>query len=210
MVMLAVATAQQQPSAHGTIYGTVIRQDGEPARRIALEAQPLGVYVFAGVLPRTETNDAGQYRFQGLPWWDRYTVYAEDEKAGYSRISTGPAGDSHPAQVEITPQQPKAEFNFTLPRKAGFIQIKLRNRRSSEIIRGMVIEVMTMEKPDSLLFSMSCYSNHVLLVPPDRNLLLHVKSEGFREWDESHASGKPINVPSGSTLALDVQLDPAI
>jgi hypothetical protein len=46
------------------------------------------------------------------------------------------------------------------------------------------------------------------LVPPDRNLLLHVTANGFREWDESVGRGKPINVPSETTLTLNVQLDP--
>jgi hypothetical protein len=56
---------------------------------------------------------------------------------------------------------------------------------------------------------MSCDSDRIVLVPPDRNLLLHVKSDGFREWDESIGTGKPVNVPSGNRVTLDVQLDPS-
>jgi hypothetical protein len=79
----------------------------------------------------------------------------------------------------------------------------------------MTIAVMPMEKPDARLFTdprvftMSCYSDHVILISPSENLLLHVKSDGFREWDESVGKGKPVNVPSGSLLTLNVQLDPA-
>ena len=59
------------------------------------------------------------------------------------------------------------------------------------------------------LFTMSSYSDHVILVPPDKNLLLHVSSDRFREWDESAGMGKPMFLPSGNRLTLDVQLEPS-
>ena len=208
LVAFSAAQDHQQRTPKGLIYGIVIGQDGEPAKGLGLRAEPLGV-VFDAALPHTKTNDKGEYRFENLPWWGRYTVYANDEEAGYSDISTGPAGNSHPAEVEITPEHPKAEFNVSLPPKAGFIEIHLTNRRNGAVISGMVVAVMPMETPDSPLFTMSCYSDHVILVPPEKNLLLHVKSNGFREWDESVATGKPLNVPSGGRLTLDVQLDPS-
>ena len=49
----------------------------------------------------------------------------------------------------------------------------------------------------------------MILVAPSENLLLHVKSDGFNEGNESVGKGKPLNVPSGGLLTLDVQLDPA-
>jgi len=210
LLLLTVATAQlrQQPTLKGTIYGIVVGQDGEPAKGLGLTAEPLGV-ALAAVLPQAKTNDKGEYRFENLPWRGRYTVYANDEEAGYSDISTGPAGNSHPAEVEITPEHPKAEFNISLPPKAGFIEIHLTNRRNGAAISGLRVAVTPLEKPEPPLFTMSCYSDHVILVPPDTNLLLHVKSDGFREWDESIGTGKPLNVPSGSRLTLDVQLDPS-
>ena len=69
--------------------------------------------------------------------------------------------------------------------------------------------VMLMGHPESSLFTMSCASNHVVLVPADKNLLLHVTSFGFREWDESVGKGKPLHLPSGTRLTLAVQLEPS-
>jgi hypothetical protein len=68
---------------------------------------------------------------------------------------------------------------------------------------------MPQESPASPVLTMSCYSNHVILIPPDKNLLLHITSGGFREWNESIGKGKLIHLASGSHLKLDVQLDPA-
>ena len=78
LLLLCTSVAQQQPQPNGVIYGAVIAQDGKPAKGIDLVASPLGVGL-GTILPRTRSNDAGQYRFDNLPWWGRYRVDAEDE-----------------------------------------------------------------------------------------------------------------------------------
>jgi hypothetical protein len=50
------------------------------------------------------------------------------------------------------------------------VQIHLTNQRSGGGISGMRVAVMSMENPDSPLFAMSYSSNHVILVPPDKDL----------------------------------------
>ena len=207
LLVTAVAQQHDRPVPEGVIYGIAIGQDGQPAKGIELNAQPLGVLVFRTMLAHSRTNDAGEYRFENLDW-GRYTVYAEDEKAGYSSISNGPSGNSSPSEVELTPARPEAEFKVYLPPKAGFLQIHLTDRRTGGAIAGVQVAVMPMENPGSPLFTESCGSTHVILVPPDKNLLLHVTSEGFREWDESVGKGKALHLPSGTRLRLAVQLEP--
>jgi hypothetical protein len=68
---------------------------------------------------------------------------------------------------------------------------------------------MAAENPVSPLFTTSCYSTRVILVPPEKSLLLHVASDGFREWDESVGKGRPLRLASGTRLTLDVQLEPS-
>lgn len=79
----------------------VTDHDGQPAKHIALVAEPVGVGLGA-MLPHTRTDDEGKYRFEDVPWWGTYTLYAQDEDAGYSDISTSPAEDSAPPRVEIS------------------------------------------------------------------------------------------------------------
>jgi hypothetical protein len=116
LCLLADAVAQQQGETppNGTIYGSVIGEDGKPAKGIALVAGPLGVGLGTR-LPSTKSNDAGEYRFSNLPWWGRYSVYAEDDDAGYSPFSTG-LGDNDPSEVELICHASKSSLVPTLMR----------------------------------------------------------------------------------------------
>lgn len=208
LAIVAVAQQQEQEPANGVIYGVAVGQDNLPAKGIRLTAMPLGV-ALAAPLPHTTTNDKGEYRFEHIPWWGRYTVYADDLEAGYSIFSTGPAGDSHPVEVELTRENREAELNLQLPPKAGRVAIHLTNRSTGAVIPAMRVALMHPDRPESELFSTSCLSSDVVLVPPNKDLLLHISSDGFREWDESVGEGRLIHVASGTRLSLTVQLDPA-
>lgn len=81
-----------------------------------LTASPLGVRV-GRMLPHTKTDQHGKFRFADIPWWGRYTVFADDEKAGYSQFSNGPNDPASTKEVTLSPKQPGAEFNLFLLRR---------------------------------------------------------------------------------------------
>ncbi|MFZ0742865.1 MAG: carboxypeptidase-like regulatory domain-containing protein [Terracidiphilus sp.] len=202
-----MAQNQAESPNTGLIYGTATAQDGLPAKGLILNAEPLGV-VLAMALPWTKTDDKGVFRFEHLPL-GRYTVYAEDKEAGYSIFSTGAGGVGRPPEVELTAGHPKAEFNVHLPAPAGFLLFHLTNRRTGAPISGIEVTVMSEEIPPKTIFSGGCPSSQAVLVPSDKDLLLHVTSWGFLEWEESVGAGKPIHIAPGNRLTLDVQLEPA-
>lgn len=191
----------QQRKGTGVIYGTVVSQNQQPGKHITLYAEPLGV---SRQYPSTISNDDGHYRLENLPW-GTYKVYAEDDEAGYLR-EVDDDNQSQPS-VKISRNYPQAEFRVVLPAKAGVVQIQLTNRRTGAVIPWMWLTVTTSTDP---LHSdnHSCESSELTLVPPDRNLILHITAKGFREWDESSGKGKLIFVPSGTRLTMAVQLDP--
>jgi len=200
----ALAQSQNGIPANGTIHGVVVDRDGLPAKNIGLTAQPLNAPL-STVLPHTKTNDAGEYRFEHVPWWGKFTVFANDEDAGYSRILLGPDIPS----VEISTAHPDAQLNLKLPPKAAFLDINLTNAKTGAVIPGMEVAVMAADKPQALLFSISCSSRKSILLPPDKDLVVHISSDGLGEWSESAGRGKPLRVASGERLALDVKLQPA-
>jgi hypothetical protein len=204
-VLPAVAQNEAVSPKVGAIYGTVTAQDGLPAKGLILNAEPLGV-VLAMALPWTKTNDKGVFRFEHLPL-GRYTVFAQDKEEGYSSFSTG-VGGTHPPEVELTTEHSEAEFSLRLPPKAGFLLFHLTNQRTGAAISGVEVTVMLAESPPKLIFSSGSSSSRAILVPSDENLLLHVTSWGFREWDKSVGDGMPIRIAPGNRLTLDVQLVP--
>ncbi len=208
LLTLSAAKQDSRARAHGAIHGTVIDHDGQFAKNIGLEACPLGVPLGA-VLPRTRTNGKGEYRFGDIPWWGMYTVYAEDEETGYSNLSTGRAEPGRLPEVELSQDHPEANLDLRLPAPAGFLRIHLTNRKTGDEIDGVQITVNSAEPTPSFLFSQSCYSNRVILIPPDKDVLIHVTSSGFREWDQSIGRGMPMRIASRSHMRLEVQLEPA-
>ena len=102
--------------------------------------------------------------------------------------------DGQAAEVELAPEHPEAEFRVYLPPKAGVLQVRLTNRKTGNAISAMRIALMSAALPVSPLFTMSRSSKQVVLIPPETNVLLHVTSDGFRDWAESTGKGKPIHL----------------
>ena len=209
-LLLASAVAERpgHEPARGSIYGVVINQAGQSAQGIALKAKPLGV-ILATALPETRTDQDGKFRFVKLPWWGRYTVFADDLEAGYSEYATRPQESKRLQEVTLSPEHPKAEFNFRLQPQAGFLHVQLKNSKTGQTIPGIEVDVRSAENPDQRLFGIGCYSDRPILVPSDRDLLLHITSWGFKEWSESVGQGKAIRIPPGVRMALEVQLEPS-
>lgn len=210
LVCLTSVAAQNQVQSpyKGVIYGTVINQDGTPAKGLTLNALPLGV-ALGMPLPWTKTNDAGAYRFERLQW-GRYTVFAEDKEAGYSMFSTGAGGAAgHPPEVELTAEHPEAEFTVHLPPPAGLVLFHLTNRSTGTPITGVEVTVMSEDITLKTIFSGGFSLPQPILVPSDKDLLLHVTSWGFKEWEQSVGAGKHIRIAPRNRLTLDVQLNPS-
>jgi hypothetical protein len=110
--LLLVSAVAQQRKGTGVIHGTVVAQNGQPAKRLTLFAEPLDV---GGQFPSTKSNSRGEYRFEKLPW-GRYRVVAEDDSAGYSAEAVD---DRTQPSVEISRDHPEAAFLVVLPSKAG-------------------------------------------------------------------------------------------
>jgi hypothetical protein len=206
LVAAAVGQPPNQKSATGVIYGIVIGPEGNPAKGISLTACPLGV-ALGTILPRTRADQHGNYRFENISRWGRYTVYADDLDAGYSPFSTG--SGSNRTEVDLSPEHAEAQLNLRLPPRAGFLQIYLTNKKTGAIIPELRVTLRSAEEPGKLLFSESCSSSQAILLPRDKDLLLHVTSSGFREWDETSGRGKRIRARSGSQLKIGVVLEPS-
>ena len=135
------------------------------------------------------TNQAGEYRFQHLPLGRKYSVFSMKAKMEYPSFSPPPAGI-----VDLTADRPEAELRVDLPPKVGILMIHLTDRKTGEVIPRVLVKVRVPDAPDSRWSDVwadgsNClfYPDCAIPVPPDKQLLVHVSSTGFHEWDESAA-----------------------
>jgi hypothetical protein len=128
----------------------------------------------------------------------------------YPRFSPPP-----PAIVELTIDHPNAELRVDLPPKVGILTIHLTDRTTGAFIPRGLVKMKVADAPDSQWSELWVDSSNCLFfpdctipVPPDKQLLVHVSSAGFKEWDESAEKGKLLLVQPGARLTWDVQLEP--
>ncbi len=125
-------------------------------------------------------------------------------------------GPDSSGEAELTPEKPNAEVRIVLPPKAGFLDIRLTDRTTGAAIRKVSVKVTLADDPDKS-FEMTLnrpvctlvpHNSCAILIPPDKPVLVHVWSEGFREWNESAGTGKPLRIATGDQVIWDVQLEP--
>jgi hypothetical protein len=188
----------------GVIYGVAIGQDDQPAKGVGvtLHRDVPGLQALPSWSRQVKTTPAGEYRFEHLEV-GRYIVFVYDEDAGYIDFQT--SGASRAVKVDLTDGQPEARVRVYLPPRAGFLDIDLTNQQSGAPVSGIQLDLTW---AGSLEKIRSAKNPHLFLVPPDTDVLLHVSSPGFREWQESVGTGKSVCLPSGTRLKLDVRLEP--
>jgi hypothetical protein len=153
-----------QPAPKGVLYGTVFDPNGQPAKHLSLEAEPLSVGV-SFMPPTTLTDENGIYRFENLFAWGRWTVYAVDEEQGYSYYTASYSLSGPAPQVSISPQHPEAKFDIHLPPKSGFLLIHLSNQKTGSLIQAIEVKVASQLDPAHPILTMSYLSTRALLIP---------------------------------------------
>jgi hypothetical protein len=210
-LLTTASFAQQRDDANpgGAIYGVAIDWDGRPAKGIKLVAalqtaaqvEPVSAHLHA------TTNESGEYHFENLGV-GTYMIFPDDEEAGYDLFMTAKEDSIYFVIVRLTAEQPKVELRVHLPPQDAFLEVHLTNQKNGAPIEAIEFELHRTDERRSTAYKISSVENLVFLIPPDRDLLLHVSSPGFREWQESVGSGRPIRLTPGARLRLDVQLVP--
>jgi hypothetical protein len=194
----------------GTIYGVVIDPDGHPAKGMRLTAVMQCPGTCSYWTSETVTSQGGEYHFRPLPLGRKYRVFSRKADMEYPRFSPPPT-----AIVELTVDHPNVELRVDHPPKVGILTIHLTDRTTGTVIPRVLVKVEVPDAPDARWSEVWADSSNCLFfpdcaipVPPDKQLLVHVASTGFREWDESVGKGKLLLVQSGTRLTWDIQLEP--
>jgi hypothetical protein len=203
---------QQGANCKGEVHGIVFGQDGKPWSGVGLVLEPTGDFDY--LLPRTKSDEHGQYRFEEVPCGE-WGVYVEDKDAGYPRsgryVNWFLYGIWSP-KVKITEKKLEGELDVIAPPRPGIVELHVKNASTrAEITRNEVRLKVSRKRwmqssCDESEFA-SC-ENSSYLVPPNQNVILHIKSPGFREWKESAGHGKLIHLSAGEVMKLEIELTP--
>jgi hypothetical protein len=204
----------REAECNGVVHGVVLGRDGKPWVGVNLVLEPIGDYDY--ILPRVKTDQQGEYRFEKV-CNGKWGVFVEDKEAGYphsGRLMNWFLYGVWSPQVEIKPGNLDAHLNVDVPPKPGMLVVHLHDSKTKSKIPRFEVELRVNRKrwtrpscEDSESFSFSC-DDYSFLVPPDKDVKLHVTSKGFHEWRQSVGRGKLIHIPSGEVLTVDVELDP--
>lgn len=195
--------------AVGVLHGVVLTKDGKTVEDISVSAveDKTGPAALPIWKRHVRTNRAGEFRFEHVDF-GRYLIFVHDERAGYVAFPASPRENSCcTVNAELAALHPESEALAYLPPRASFLGINVTDQRNGTPVSPVRIELTWAEDATSALYDMTFWKKpDVLIIPPERDLLLYVSSPGFRGWPD--AVGKKIHLSSGARLSLDVQLTP--
>jgi len=204
--VVAQPTAIQSPKCGGTIHGVVFDLARKPTGGISVVAFPLGVDLGA-LLPSVKADQNGEYQFEHI-CRGRYTVIAEDLRAGYpihSPYQEEFLYGTRVIAVRLNWLHRQAEISVHLPPKPGSVLLHVRNSKTnSEILKfGVTLRVVGQRRfPEEIFGFTDNPDDREFIVPPDRNMIVLVKADGYKELSKS------ISVNSGTRTIVDLDIEP--
>jgi hypothetical protein len=123
---LAVSSAAQTAGS-GSICGTVLDENGQPAKSILMTAVYLGAH--SGPYPASRSDDSGHYCLVNVPYGNNAPA-ADDPTHGYPNPQAGfyasGADNKEPPNVaHLSAEHPQATIDVRIPYKAAFLTIHL-------------------------------------------------------------------------------------
>jgi hypothetical protein len=202
-----VVAADEGP---GRIEGTVIYEDGRPAKGATVSAFPLDRGLAAKV-PSADTDELGHFQINHL-WLGIFVVTAKKEDEGYPDTNQGFYSDSKIAPVTLALSHPSATETILLGPKAG-------------ILVGTVVDAVTGAPVDPCVdFHRASDPNNFLsgtglvnaqyrvLVPSDREVIMKVWHQGYLPWyypgTNNKTKAEPLRLKSGEERTLNIRLQP--
>ena len=206
VLALLIATSASamitDPTCGGVLHGIATDSANVPVSGIQVVLEPIGVDL-GYVLPRTVTNNFGEY------WFDhvcagRFTVVVDDEAAGYPPSFWSYFLDNV-QEVQLTAEDLQFELPVIVPEKAASVTIIARDRRTEAAIHVFEIRLSTSK---ASRITVNHDSSEPLLLPANIDIWCRLIAHGYRQWPDKRTMKHFRLAPSDHT-ALDVELEPS-
>lgn len=206
---LALSSVAQIPDT-GSICGTVLDENGQPAKDILITAIYLGAH--SGIYPASRSDNSGHYCLVNVPYGENAPA-ADDPKHGYPNPQYGFYA-SEIAKKEainvahLSAEHPQATIDFRIPYRAAFLTIHLIDAITGKPQSALFYKLRVKTDPQRRYMYGSQGVTDALLLPPNENVLLKVSAPGYREWPYDGSPGYVLNLLAGEHKTIDVALQP--
>jgi hypothetical protein len=149
LIVLTVAmSGTAQTAETGSICGTVLDENGQPAPNVLVSATSL----VCCLQPDSRSDDSGQYCLSHLRF-GHYLLSADEEKLGYPNLratfySAAPLSQRSETIAAISVKHPQTELTFRIPYKGGFLRIQPSDAATGKLISGMSFSLKVKSNPD--------------------------------------------------------------
>ena len=205
----AISSAAQTAGS-GSICGTVLDENGQPAKNIRVTAVYLGAHT--GPYPASRSDDSGHYCLGNVPYGDNAPA-ADDPAHGYPNTQYGfyASGTDKKEALNIAHlrnEHPTATVDLRIPYKAAFLTIHLTDAITGKTQLALFYKLSAQTDPQRRYTFGSRSATDALLLPPNENVLLKVSAPGYREWPYDGSPGYILNLVPGERRTIDVPLQP--
>jgi hypothetical protein len=207
--VIATSAAAQIPNT-GSICGTVLDENGQPAKHAVVVALYLGPH--SGPLPNAQSDNTGHYCLENVPFGQNIPSVVDLEH-GYPNMwnsfyGSRPLGQKSNDVADLSAARPRAVFDFRIPYKAAFLTIHPTDAITGTPKLALIYRVEVQSDPEHRELAGNQKSSEVLLLPPHENILLKVRAPGYREWPYDGSQGYVLNLLPGERKTIDVPLQP--
>jgi hypothetical protein len=208
-VLLSALSAYGQSAnqPNGSICGTVLDENGLPARLIKVIAIREGA---SGPPEVGKTDESGHYCIGDLAPGD-YVMSADDTDHGYPITASHRGGffylEPTPQQkVRITSVNLTGHADWRIPYKVGWVKVKLTDALTGKVIPDISFRLTNTSGGVSIVTRPSITP---ILIPPNSDFYLEVSAPGYRSWPEEGTKGMRLNLRPGETQTIEIALSPS-
>lgn len=208
--MLLAMSSTAWAADTGSICGTVLDENGQPAKDVLIVATYLGPH--SGLFPASRSDDSGHYCLFNVPYGDNVPA-ADDPKRGYpnpgfSIFASVSANKESPNVAHLSAEHPRATVDFRIPYRAAFLAIHLSDAITGKPKFALFYRLSAQKDPERSYMTGSQSAKDALLRPPNENILLRVSAPGYRDWPYDNSPGYVLNLLPGEHKTIDVPLQP--
>jgi len=191
-----VVAADEGP---GLIEGTVIYEDGRPAKGATVSAFPVDRGL-AATVPSADTDELGHFQISHL-WLGKFTVTAKKEDEGYPDTENTFYSDSKIAPITLSISHPSATDTILLGPKAGILVGTVADAVTGAPLDPCV-DFHRASDPNNFFSGTGVVNaEYRVLVPSDRNVIMKIWHKGYLPWyypgTNRKSEAKPLHLKSG-------------